>query len=221
MPTIGMCCSGLIVAMMSLKPNSEPAQKCDFSGAGLWAVTVMVSVGEATVIAGFQYGSQDPHASPVPAGISVHISVLSQATGILRQVLPIPRRPRAPVPPGSEQMAAPRLLGLEIKSVVVVGLDRIGHPFGHGDAVALDGFDLGRVVGQEADPVETQLAPDFGGRLVDPLIGFKSQLLIGLDRVQARILQAVGTQLVDQTDAPALLSQIDQDSAAGRGDRAD
>ena len=53
-----------------------------------------------------------------------------------------------------------------------------------------------------------------GCRLVDPLVGVVAQHLVGIDRVELGILQTIGPQLVDQTDAAPLLGQIEQHPGA-------
>ncbi len=47
-----------------------------------------------------------------------------------------------------------------------------------------------------------------------PLVGLEAQSLIGVDGVEALVLEAIGSQLVDQADAAALLRQIEQHAAA-------
>ena len=45
-------------------------------------------------------------------------------------------------------------------------------------------------------------------------VGIEAELMIGLDRVGTGFLQAVRANLVDEADAPALLSQVQQNAAA-------
>ena len=51
------------------------------------------------------------------------------------------------------------------------------------------------------------------------LVVLEAEPEIGVDRVEALVLQRIGAQLVDQADAAPLLPQIEQDAPAGRGDR--
>ena len=51
------------------------------------------------------------------------------------------------------------------------------------------------------------------------LVVGEAQAQIGVDRVEALILERISAQLVDQADAAPLLAQIEQDSPARRGDR--
>ncbi len=64
---------------------------------------------------------------------------------------------------------------------------------------------------------EAELAQHLGRRQIDPLVGVEAQLLVGVERVEAGILQLVGAQLVDEADAAAFLREIEQHAAARRG----
>ena len=88
-------------------------------------------------------------------------------------------------------MAAAHLLGLEIRPIMVIGAEGEREALGDGDAVALDRGDFVRIIGQQPDPGEAQLAQHLGRGLVDALIRFETQLLIGIDRVETGILQAL------------------------------
>ncbi len=61
-------------------------------------------------------------------------------------------------------------------------------------------------------------AQNLGGGKIDPLIGVEAQLFVGVDGVEAAVLQLISPQFVDQADAAALLRQVHQDSGAGGGD---
>src|SRR5207244_8181809 len=76
-------------------------------------------------------------------------------------------------------------------------------------------------VGQQADSAETELAEHFRCRQVNPLIGVKAQLLVGVERVETSILQPVGSQLVDEADAAPFLREVEQQPATCSRDRCD
>jgi hypothetical protein len=54
------------------------------------------------------------------------------------------------------------------------------------------------------------LAQHLSRRQIDPLVGVEAQLLVGLEGIGALVLQPIGAQLVYQSDAAALLRQVDQ-----------
>ena len=60
-----------------------------------------------------------------------------------------------------------------------------------------------------------------GGDVVAALVGEKSQVLIGVEGVEAAVLQHVGAQLVRQPDAAPFLIEIEQHAAAERADARD
>ena len=79
-------------------------------------------------------------------------------------------------------------------------------------AVPLEADQLAGIVGHDADGRKSQVPEDLGADSVVPKIRRETQLLIGLHRVGAGILQGVGLELVEQPDAPPLLIQIDDDA---------
>src|SRR4029077_6092919 len=116
------------------------------------------------------------------------------------------RRPAAvPAgPPGRlQQVPAARGLGPEVALVVVVGGEDVRHALDHRDAAAGQRRYLLWVVGEKAHPGYAELAQHLRRRQVDPLVGIETQLLVGVDRVEARVLQLIGPELVDEPDAAA------------------
>ena len=93
-----------------------------------------------------------------------------------------------------------------------------GHPGGHLDPQFLQAFDLVGVIGQEADGIDSQVPQDEAGHGVVPFVHFVAQEQVGLGGVVAQVLEVVGPQFIQQADAPALLAQVEDDAAAGRGD---
>ena len=79
--------------------------------------------------------------------------------------------------------------------------------------------DLGRVVGQQADRADAEVAQDRRPDAVLPQVDGQAQLEVGVDGVEALVLQLVGPQLVGDADAPALVTaQVHDDAAALGGD---
>src|SRR5439155_3631888 len=118
-----------------------------------------------------------------------------------------------------EQVAELRLLRAKVPDVTGprLGLERrTGHDI---DAVALEAADLLGVVGEEPDAVDTQVAQDLRADPVVPQILAEAELQVRLDGVPALVLERVGADLVRQPDPPALLMEIDEDAATGRGDQ--
>ena len=81
-----------------------------------------------------------------------------------------------------------------------------------------EGFDLGGVVGDEADGVDAQLFQDLGGELELAAVGFVAQLEVGFDGVEALVLKLVGAELGHEADAAAFLLLVEEDAGAGVGD---
>ena len=80
---------------------------------------------------------------------------------------------------------------------------------------------LGRVVGQQPHGGDPEVDQDLGPDAVLPAVHRQAQLHVGVDRVQAPVLQLVGLQLVGDPDAPALVAaQVDDRAQAGVGDHA-
>ena len=91
-------------------------------------------------------------------------------------------------------------------------LDR--HLLGDREAVALEADDLFRVVGEDADAGQAEVAEDLGADPVVAQVGGQAELEVGLDRVGAFLLQLVGAQLVQQADPAPLLGEVEEDAAA-------
>ena len=91
-------------------------------------------------------------------------------------------------------------------------LDR--HLVGHAQAVALEAHDLLRVVGEQADRAEPEVHEDLGADAVVAQVGGQAELEVGVDGVEALLLEPVGAQLVQQADAAALLGEVEQHAAA-------
>ncbi len=108
------------------------------------------------------------------------------------------------------------LVALGAQVVLVVG---IGHGLdrkllGDREPVALEADDLFRVVGEDPDAGQAEVAEDLGADPVVTQVGGEAELEVGLDRVDALLLELVGAQLVEQADAAPLLGEVEQDSPA-------
>ncbi len=111
------------------------------------------------------------------------------------------------------------LFALDFKVLLrgLVRFDFCGEALGDTDACGFKRLDLFRVVGDESDPVESQLCEDGGGQAEVAVVGAVAQLEVGFDGVEALVLQLVGTELCHEADAAAFLLFI-QDEAGAVGD---
>ena len=82
------------------------------------------------------------------------------------------------------------------------------------DAVRLELAHLLGVVRQQAHAVDAEVREDAGRRAVVASIDRQAECEVRVERVEAVLLQAVRAQLVDEPDAPALVTaQVDDDAA--------
>ena len=91
--------------------------------------------------------------------------------------------------------------------IVPVRGDRMGHPLAHLDALLDQPLDLHRIVGQQAHAPDAEMAQHDRGGLERALVGLEAELPVGIQGVEALVLQLVGAQLVDQADAAALVGR--------------
>src|SRR5204863_3772291 len=84
----------------------------------------------------------------------------------------------------------------------------------HRQAVALHAADLLGVVGEDADRAEAEIDEDLRSNPIVAQVRGQPQAQVGLDRVEAFLLQLVGAQLVQQADAAALLGEVKDHSLA-------
>ena len=66
-----------------------------------------------------------------------------------------------------------------------------------------------RVVTQQGNRACVQCLENVSGDIVGACIGRKAQLLIGIHRIQAFILQGIGANLVAQSNATTFLTKVD------------
>src|SRR6185503_5730682 len=105
-------------------------------------------------------------------------------------------------------------LRLEVPAVLVVRLDLDRLLRDGREPVAGDPGDLPRVVRQDADRGQPEVGEDLRADAVLARIGLEAELEVGLDRVEALLLQLVGAELVEQPDPAALLGEIEEDTRA-------
>src|SRR6185369_16601278 len=74
--------------------------------------------------------------------------------------------------------------------------------------------DFLRVVGQELDALDPKVPEYLDSGVVATFIGTEPQRAIGVDGVEAFLLQQIRSKLVAQTDTTTLLCQIQEDAAA-------
>src|SRR5687767_6294929 len=110
--------------------------------------------------------------------------------------------------------------GLEVAGVLAVRLRHDRDALVDAEPVALETDQLLWVVGDRTDRLHAEVEQDLRADAVVPQIGLKAELLIRLDRVGAAILQLVRPELVEQTNAPSFLVEVDDDAAAFGGDHA-
>jgi hypothetical protein len=113
-----------------------------------------------------------------------------------------------------EEMAHLLFLGLHVAQVFLARLDLQGDALADLQAVAGQGDVLGRVVGDQLQLLQPQVAQDLRPDAVVALVGLEAQLDVGLDGVQPRFLQLVGHDLAGQADAaPLLVEQVEEHAA--------
>ncbi len=94
------------------------------------------------------------------------------------------------------------------------------HTLDDGQAAALQPGDLVRVVGQQAQGDHVQIAQHLGRYAIVAQVGLVAEQQIGLHRVVADVLQVIGAQLLQQADAPPLLTKVEQHAAPLGGNEA-
>ena len=111
-------------------------------------------------------------------------------------------------------------LGLEIGGIVQAGIHDERHALFHLYSIATKTGDLARIVCDEAQPVNAQIAEDLSANSVIAQIGGEAESLVGFHGVETAILQAVGAKLVDQSDAATFLAEVDDNALSGCFDHA-
>ena len=80
------------------------------------------------------------------------------------------------------------------------------------EAEAFDGNVFGGIVRHQPDFADAEVAKDLGAGAVVANVGCKPELGIRFDRVVSLLLQLVGLEFVEKSDASAFLQQIEDDA---------
>ncbi len=99
-------------------------------------------------------------------------------------------------------------LGLQIPAREFGRLDFDWHPLADQQAAAGDAGQLERVVAEQPDRAHAEVAQHQHADPVVARIGRETQPFVGFDGIVALLLQRVGADLIDQTNAAALLIEI-------------
>ena len=112
-----------------------------------------------------------------------------------------------------QQVAHLGVLGVHVELVLLVAghLDRFA--VNDADAETIQAVDLSGVVGHQDEVVDAQVGQDRGTRAVLAEVGSKAESEVGFDGVHALILKGISAQFIDETDAAALLTEVEQDAA--------
>ena len=94
------------------------------------------------------------------------------------------------------------LLRLQIFFVVLVGFDDNRECLDDFQAIPFQTAAFHRVVGDEAHLLDTEVAQNLGTDAVVALIGFESQLEVGIDGVESLFLQVIGFELWHSWSGP-------------------
>ncbi len=116
------------------------------------------------------------------------------------------------------EMAEFFALGFEVALEGRLGGDRRVDALGHLDACGFEGCHFFRVVGDEADGGDAEVLEDGSGKFKGAEVSGIAELVVGLDGVQALILQLVRAELGHEADATAFLLLVEEDARALVGD---
>ena len=117
-----------------------------------------------------------------------------------------------------EQMAHALGLHLEVAGVHRVRRRVDGDALDNGDTVAAQRFDLRRVVGDEANARDAELVEHGRCRGVVARVDGQAEGDVRVDSVEALVLQRVRADLVREADTASLMTEVQDDAAAGARD---
>src|SRR4051795_12505639 len=89
------------------------------------------------------------------------------------------------------------------------------HPLGDLQTEALELLGLVGGLGEQREPADAERGEHLRRRAVVPLVLAAAETHVGLERVQAPLLQGVGIELRVETDAATFLPQVEQEAADG------
>src|SRR5262245_38457967 len=81
---------------------------------------------------------------------------------------------------------------------------------GKRDSVSRQADEFAGVIGQQPHGMDTQAAKDLGADAVIALIRLEAEALVGLNGIEALVLERVSPQLVGQANAAPFLVEIQQ-----------
>lgn len=112
------------------------------------------------------------------------------------------------------------VFGIHVRFVLLVAGHLYRIAVHHFYTVMVQSEYLHRIVGHQDQLTDTQIRQDGTAHIVVAQIGLEAEGQIGLHSIHSPVLQLIGAELVDQSDAAALLTQIQQHSPAGLLDTA-
>src|SRR5206468_3996783 len=89
------------------------------------------------------------------------------------------------------------------------------HPLGDLQTEPLELLGLVGVVGEQREPDDAERGEHLRRRAVVPLVLATAETHVGLERVEAPLLQGVSVELRVATDATTFLAQVEQEAADG------
>ncbi len=111
-------------------------------------------------------------------------------------------------------------LGAQVRSRMAAGARPAGNAFNDANTRALQLIHFIGIIGEEANGADAERLERFGGELVVAGVIGKTEAAIGFHGVEARILELVCLEFVDQADSAAFLRQIKQYAGRLLGDLA-
>ena len=97
--------------------------------------------------------------------------------------------------------------------------DDAGDSLGHLNAGVFQGRDFVGVVGEQAHALYLEVEQDLGRHFVITQVGFKPQAFVRFHGVGAAVLQLIGAEFVEQSNAAPFLMLVDQQAAAFFGNQ--
>ena len=94
-----------------------------------------------------------------------------------------------------------------------IGVEFEGKLLGDFEAVAVEADDFLGVVGEEADFAHPEVVEDLGAHAVVAEVGGEAEFFVGLDCIEAFLLEFVGVNLGGESDAAAFLAEVEEDAA--------
>lgn len=105
------------------------------------------------------------------------------------------------------------VLGVHVELVFLVASHLNGFPADDFQSESVQPFDFKRVVRHQNHLAHPEVGEYFGAGSVFAEVGFETEGEIGFHGVHPFVLQVVGFQFIDESDAPSFLSHIEEDAA--------